>query len=189
MPDIDETRRMDEERAEDLRERDRQREPLPRRHRPRRELAGRDAFRIKLAESCTLTVTGPATGDGTASLHLHGESIDVEVKDGDDVRAIAMAIADQLDATGAALVPAGVDVSVRRARPRASWEDLPAIPGHTVNLQLSNEAVIRYRWRCTCRCRGKPTTRIGEAREGAIEHVREMERCAAAAKGASDAAR
>lgn len=60
---IDDETRFREELAECLRERDRQREPRERFRRPRRELAGRDAFRVGLAERAAGSVGPRAAGD------------------------------------------------------------------------------------------------------------------------------
>lgn len=60
MTRIDEGQRFREERAEDLRQRDREREPCAMSRSARRDLAGRDAFRITLAER------GVAVQDGGA---------------------------------------------------------------------------------------------------------------------------
>jgi len=70
-------------------------------------------------------------------------------------------------------------------RRQASWEGLPSIEGHVVKLQLSDEAVIRYRWRCTCGKAGEPEIRIGTAREGAIAHVAAKKRAVQAAAGSA----
>lgn len=59
---IDDDQRFREERAEQLRERDRQREPRDRRRPVRRDLAGRDALQISLVErtAAALDETPPA---------------------------------------------------------------------------------------------------------------------------------
>jgi len=74
---------------------------------------------------------------------------------------------------------------VTRPRPQASWEGLPSVEGHTVKLQLSDEATIRYRWGCTCGNAGKLERRIGTAREGAIAHVAAKKRAVQAAAGSA----
>lgn len=57
---IDDEYRFREERAEDLRQRDREREPRGRLRSARRDLAGQDAFRITLAERGVAVLDGGA---------------------------------------------------------------------------------------------------------------------------------
>jgi len=114
MPEIDESKRMAEERAEDLRERDRQREPRQRFRRLPRQLAGRDAFRVGLADNVTLTVDSPATTDGTIALVVDGDHVEVEAKTGDTAHAIATAIAEQINTAAPSSAPARAPRQTRK---------------------------------------------------------------------------